>query len=142
MVVVLALGGAYLLRDRGLTTGVAALGSDPFLMTVPAALTVAVALITLRCYPYPLRLIVRLAARARPAVPFVGLTLAARARSVTALPVLILLPALAVELGVAAPQAGGSDFLQRPVRAFSASGSGFQRPVRLATMTWTVRSRA
>ncbi|WP_424535231.1 FtsX-like permease family protein [Sphaerisporangium viridialbum] len=98
VLVALALGGAYLLRSRGLTTGVAALGSDPFLMVVPAALTVAVALITLRCYPYPLRLIVWLAARARPAVPFVGLTLAARARSVTALPVLILLPALAVSV--------------------------------------------
>ncbi|MFC4584669.1 FtsX-like permease family protein [Sphaerisporangium corydalis] len=98
LVVAIALGGAYLLRDRGLTTGVAALGADPFLMMVPAALTVAVALITLRCYPYPLRLIVWLAARARPAVPFVGLTLAARARSVTALPVLILLPALAVSV--------------------------------------------
>ncbi|MEU8266494.1 FtsX-like permease family protein [Sphaerisporangium sp. NPDC049002] len=98
VVVALALGGAFLLRSRGLTTGVAALGSDPFLMLVPAALTVSVALITLRCYPYPLRLIVWLAARARPAVPFVGLTLAARARSVTALPVLILLPALAVSV--------------------------------------------
>ncbi len=52
VLVALALGGAYLLRSRGLTTGVAALGSDPFLMVVPAALTVAVALITLRCYPY------------------------------------------------------------------------------------------
>ncbi|MEV7968381.1 hypothetical protein AB0O34_20710 [Sphaerisporangium sp. NPDC088356] len=98
LVIVLALGGAYLLRSRGLTTGVDAQGADPFLMLVPAALTVAAALITLRCYPYPLRLVVRLAARARPAVPFVGLTLAARAKSVTALPVLILLPALAVSV--------------------------------------------
>ncbi|MDH2425108.1 FtsX-like permease family protein [Sphaerisporangium sp. TRM90804] len=99
LAVVLALGGAYLLRTRGLTTeDNAAQGADPFLMLVPAALTVAAALITLRCYPFPLRLVVRLAARARPAVPFVGLTLAARARSVTALPVLILLPALAVSV--------------------------------------------
>jgi putative ABC transport system permease protein len=101
LVVVLALAGAYLLRTRGLTTGVStgtAAEADPFLMLVPVALTVAVALIILRCYPYPLRFIVWLTARARPAVPFVGMTLAARARAVTALPVLILLPALAVSV--------------------------------------------
>ncbi|MET8138870.1 FtsX-like permease family protein [Sphaerisporangium sp. NPDC005288] len=98
VVVVLALAGAYLLRTRGLTTQALRQGADPFLMLVPAALTVAAALITLRCYPYPLRLIVWAAARARSAVPFVGLTLAARARSVTSLPVLILLPALTVSV--------------------------------------------
>ncbi|MFC0865864.1 hypothetical protein ACFHYQ_26550 [Sphaerimonospora cavernae] len=102
LVVVLALAGTYLLRTRGLTTdlapGGAAREADPFLMLVPVMLTVAAALVTLRCYPYPLRLFVRFAARARGAVPFVGLTLAARARSVSALPVLILLPALAVSV--------------------------------------------
>lgn len=98
LVVGLALAGAYLLRTRGLTTSVAAQGQDPFLLLVPVALTLAAALITLRCYPYPLRLLVRLAGRGRPAVPFLGLTRAARARSLTALPVLILLPALAVSV--------------------------------------------
>ncbi|MEV0620864.1 FtsX-like permease family protein [Nonomuraea sp. NPDC050404] len=93
LVVVLALVGAYLLRARGLG---ASAGQDPFLLVVPVALTVAAALITLRCYPYPLRLFVRLAARGRSAVPFLGLTRAARARSANVLPVLILLPALAV----------------------------------------------
>ncbi|MEV7907931.1 FtsX-like permease family protein, partial [Streptomyces anulatus] len=95
-VVVLALAGTYLLRSRGLTTQVGERGSDPFLLLVPAGLTLAVALVVLRCYPYPLRLAVRLAARLRPAVPFLGLTLAARARPASTLPVLILLPALAV----------------------------------------------
>ncbi|MEO3856288.1 FtsX-like permease family protein [Acrocarpospora sp. B8E8] len=98
LVIVLALGGAYLLRTRGLATDVAELGADPFLLLVPAALTLAAALITLRCYPLPLRLIVRLANRRRGAVPFLGLTLAARSRGVTSLPVLILLPALAVSV--------------------------------------------
>ncbi|MFC3980479.1 hypothetical protein [Streptosporangium jomthongense] len=95
-VVVLALAGTYLLRQRGLTTQTGERGSDPFLILVPAGLTVAVALVVLRCYPYPLRLAVRLAARLRPAVPFLGLTLAARARPAATLSVLILLPALAV----------------------------------------------
>lgn len=98
LVVGLALTGAYLLRERGLTTSVVDQGQDPFLLLVPVALTLAVALITLRCYPYPLRLVVRVAARRRQAVPFLGLTRAARARSGTALPVLILLPALAVSV--------------------------------------------
>lgn len=98
LVVGLALTGAYLLRSRGLTTSVLQQGQDPFLLLVPVALTVAAALVTLRCYPYPLRLIVRAASRGRRAVPFLGLTRAARARSFTALPVLILLPALAVSV--------------------------------------------
>ncbi|MEO3810453.1 FtsX-like permease family protein [Sphaerisporangium sp. B11E5] len=124
LVVVLALAGAYLLRSRGLTTDVSA-GSapagDPFLMLVPVALTVAVALIILRCYPYPLRLVVWLAARARPAVPFVGMTLAARARAVTALPVLILLPALAVSV-YGAVVGGTLDSTQR-LAAWQATGA-------------------
>ncbi|MFB4266907.1 FtsX-like permease family protein [Nonomuraea sp. GTA35] len=95
LVVVLALAGAYLLRARGLS---ASGGQDPFLLVVPIALTVAAALITLRCYPYPLRLFVRLASRGRAAVPFLGLTRAARARSGSLLPVLILLPALGVSV--------------------------------------------
>ncbi|WP_336204784.1 FtsX-like permease family protein [Nonomuraea sp. LPB2021202275-12-8] len=98
LVVGLALAGAYLLRTRGLTTQVAQEGQDPFLLLVPLALTLAAALITIRCYPYPLRLFVRLAARMRPAVPFLGLTRAARARSFSVLPVLILLPALGVSV--------------------------------------------
>ncbi|MGW3350291.1 FtsX-like permease family protein [Nonomuraea rubra] len=95
LVVVLALAGAYLLRARG-PSGTAQ--QDPFLLLIPVALTVAAALITLRCYPYPLRLLVRLAARGRAAVPFLGLTRAARERSTGALPVLILLPALSLSV--------------------------------------------
>ncbi|MEU1391488.1 MULTISPECIES: FtsX-like permease family protein [unclassified Nonomuraea] len=95
LVVVLALAGAYLLRTRGLA---ASAGFDPFLLVVPIALTLAAAVIILRCYPYPLRLLVRLAARRPGAVPFLGLTRAARARSASVLPVLILLPALGVSV--------------------------------------------
>ncbi|MFG1943607.1 FtsX-like permease family protein [Nonomuraea sp. NPDC048826] len=94
LVVGLALAGAYLLRTRGTATA----GLDPFLLLVPLALTVAAALITMRCYPYPLRLLVRAAGRSRPAVAFLGLTRAARAGSASMLPVLILLPALGVSV--------------------------------------------
>ncbi|MCG5211894.1 FtsX-like permease family protein [Streptosporangium soli] len=102
IVVVVALVGAYLLRNRGLTTS----EPDPFLMMVPVALTVAAALITVRCYPYPLRLIVALVTRRRTAVPFLGFALAARARAFSALPVLILLPALAVSVFAAVISSG------------------------------------
>ncbi|GAA4199280.1 FtsX-like permease family protein [Microbispora amethystogenes] len=122
LVVVLALAGAYLLRSRGLTTGVEARGADPFLMLVPVMLTVAAALVTLRCYPYPLRLFARLAARARGAVPFVGLALAARAGQVGALPVLILLPALAVSVYGAV--AGGTLEGAQRLAAWQATGAG------------------
>ncbi|QFY10938.1 FtsX-like permease family protein [Nonomuraea phyllanthi] len=95
LVVVLALAATYLLRARGLG---ASTGPDPFLLVVPVALTAAVAVITLRCCAYPLRLLARLAARGRAAVPFLGLTRAARARSGSVLPVLVLLPALGVSV--------------------------------------------
>jgi len=110
LVVGLALGGAYLLRTRGLTG--AGQGPDPFLLLVPLGLTLAAALITMRCYPYPLRLFVRLAARLRPVVPFLGLTRAARARSFSVLPVLILLPALGVSV-FASVISGGVSSTQR-----------------------------
>ncbi|MEU8248479.1 FtsX-like permease family protein [Nonomuraea sp. NPDC048916] len=125
LVVVLALAGAYLLRSRSLTARGA--GDDPFLLFVPIALTVAAALITIRCYPYPLRLLVRLAARRRPAVPFLGLTRAARARSGSVLPVLILLPALGVSV-FASVISGGITDTQR-LAAWQNAGA----PIRLTS---------
>ncbi|MEV4800556.1 FtsX-like permease family protein [Nonomuraea sp. NPDC049421] len=95
LVVVLALAGAYLLRARGVSGSAR---QDPYLLVIPVALTLAAALITLRCHPYPLRLLVRLAARGRAAVPFLGLARAARQRATGALPVLILLPALSLSV--------------------------------------------
>ncbi|MEO3789563.1 FtsX-like permease family protein [Nonomuraea sp. B10E15] len=94
LVVVLALAGAYLLRARG-PSGTQ---QDPFLLVIPVALALAAALITLRCYPYPLRLLVRLTARGRAAVPFLALAGAARGRSTGALTVLVLLPALSLSV--------------------------------------------
>ncbi|MFI6790384.1 FtsX-like permease family protein [Nonomuraea sp. NPDC050383] len=121
LVVVLALAGAYLLRSRSLA-GEA--GDDPFLLVVPVALTVAAALVTIRCYPYPLRLLVRLASRGRAAVPYLGLTRAARARPASVLPVLILLPALAVSV-FASVIAGGVETAQR-LAAWQATGASIK----------------
>ncbi|MEW9530536.1 hypothetical protein [Microbispora sp. NPDC049125] len=90
LVVVLGVGGVLTLRARGLGSG------DPFLVLVPALLAVAAALVVRRLYALPLRLAVRLAARGRGAVPYLGLTMSARAATGAALPVLTLLPALAI----------------------------------------------
>ncbi|RJL26484.1 FtsX-like permease family protein [Bailinhaonella thermotolerans] len=95
LIVVLALAGAYTLRSRGLAADPQT-GPDPFLLAVPAALALAAGLITLRAYPLPLRLAGAFARRRPGAVPFLGLTLASRAGTGAALPIVILLPAVAV----------------------------------------------
>ncbi|TKK89065.1 hypothetical protein FDA94_11165 [Herbidospora galbida] len=98
LVVLLGVGGAYLLRTRGVATEAQELGADPFLVLAPAGLALAAGILTLRLYPLPLKLFTRLAGRRPGAVSFLGLTLAARSRGGAALPVLILLPALAVSV--------------------------------------------
>ncbi|WP_062442287.1 ABC transporter permease [Herbidospora daliensis] len=98
LVVLLGVGGAYLMRTRGVASEAQELGVDPFLVLAPAGLALAAGILTLRLYPLPLKLFTRLAGRRPGAVPFLGLTLAARSRGGAALPVLILLPALAVSV--------------------------------------------
>ncbi|GAA4582136.1 FtsX-like permease family protein [Planotetraspora phitsanulokensis] len=90
LVVALGVGGVQLLRTRGLGTG------DPLLSLAPLLLALAAAIVTLRVYPLPLRLLVRLTARGRNASSYLGLTMAARAAAGVALPVLALLPALSI----------------------------------------------
>ncbi|WP_066365275.1 FtsX-like permease family protein [Herbidospora mongoliensis] len=98
LVVLLGAGGAYLLRTRGVASDAQELGADPLLMLAPAGLALAAGILTLRLYPLPLKLFTKIAGRRPGAVPFLGLTLAARSRGGAALPVLILLPALAVSV--------------------------------------------
>jgi putative ABC transport system permease protein len=96
LAVTLAIAGVLALRSRGLTTESAVQGSDPFLAVVPVLLGFAAGLLTLRGYPYPLRLISRLTARGRSAVPFIGVARAARQGLLAALPVIVLLLATAI----------------------------------------------
>ena len=96
LVVLLAVAGAYLLRQRGLTTNSGATGVDPLMSAVPALLAVAVGLLTLRAYPYPLRLTARVLKRGRSAVAFVGFANASRRHAAAVLPLLVLLLAVAV----------------------------------------------
>lgn len=94
-VLVLVAGAVAALRQRG--TADAAI-PDPLAAAAPVLLSVAAALLLLRCYPLPLRLLSRPASRSRGAVAFLGLARAGRAPSaaVTGLPLLSLLLALTV----------------------------------------------
>ncbi|HEX6471713.1 MAG TPA: FtsX-like permease family protein [Streptosporangiaceae bacterium] len=96
LVVMLAVAGVAALRARGLTTDAADRGTDPFLAAVPVLLACAAGLLTLRAYPYPLRLAGRLTARGRSAVAFIGVARSARQGTAAALPMIVLLLAVAV----------------------------------------------
>ncbi|WP_149100726.1 FtsX-like permease family protein [Actinoplanes teichomyceticus] len=74
--VVLAAGAIYLLRRRGLDAGA---GVDPYLIGAPVLLALAASVVALRVVPFPLRRAGKLAARARGATAFLGLSAAARA---------------------------------------------------------------
>ncbi|MBE3011642.1 hypothetical protein IL992_20910 [Microbispora sp. NEAU-D428] len=89
LVLVVAVASLHLLRTRGLGTG------DVFLALAPVLLALAAALAVLRAGPAVIHLAFRAAARRTAAVPFLGLA-AARAVPGAALPVLTLLPAVAL----------------------------------------------
>ncbi|MCX5070480.1 hypothetical protein OOJ91_32065 [Micromonospora lupini] len=77
---------AVLLRRRGLTLGEV----DPLLVSVPVLLAVAAAVLALRAYPWPLRLVSRLAARTRGTVTFLGTARAGRSAVAAPLVVVVL----------------------------------------------------
>nr|MBA3749045.1 FtsX-like permease family protein [Solirubrobacterales bacterium] len=99
LVIVLAAGGAYLLRQRGIAGGSAAgelAGVDPLLAAVPALIGLAVGLLTVRLYPLPLRLAGWFADGWRGMVPAFGLRRAARTGDVGNLPMIVLLVTVAI----------------------------------------------
>jgi putative ABC transport system permease protein len=99
---------ALLLRRRGLSST----GSvDPLLVTVPVLLAVAAAVLALRAYPWPLRIVALLATRARGAAAFLGVARAGRSAASTGpLIVLVVAAAVATFCGViAAGIAAGRD---------------------------------
>ena len=130
LVVVLAAGGAYLLRQRGIAGGSTAgelAGVDPLLAAVPALIGLAVGLVTVRLYPLPLIAAGWFADAWRGMVPAFGLRRAARTGDVGSLPLIVLLVTVAigafsstifvtVERGqsVAAWQAVGADLAMTP----------------------------
>jgi putative ABC transport system permease protein len=95
----LAIGGVVLLRQRGLAGGSAAgelAGVDPFLAAVPALVGLAVGIVTLRLYPYPVRVAGWAAASGRDLVPSLGLRRAERQTGTGQLPLVVLLLTVAI----------------------------------------------
>ncbi|MBO2447236.1 hypothetical protein J4573_09085 [Actinomadura barringtoniae] len=95
LAVVLAVTGVALSRQRALS-GQARLGTDPLIAAVPVLLAIALGLLVLRAYPYPLRLLGRLLRRSRSAVGFLGVAHAGRRGGSAALPLVVLLLVAAV----------------------------------------------
>ncbi|SCL50163.1 putative ABC transport system permease protein [Micromonospora citrea] len=94
----LAALAVVLLRRRGLTLGEV----DPLLVSVPVLLAAAAAVLALRAYPWPLRLVSRLAARTRGSVAFLGTARAGRSAAATPLVVVVLAVATAAFCAVVA----------------------------------------
>jgi putative ABC transport system permease protein len=95
----LAIGGVVLLRQRGLAGGSAAgelAGVDPFLAAVPALVGLAVGIVTVRLYPYPIRAAGWAAASGRGLVPSLGLRRAERQTGTGQLPLVVLLLTVAI----------------------------------------------
>ncbi|WP_146088333.1 FtsX-like permease family protein [Actinacidiphila yanglinensis] len=103
-VVVLMAGAVVALRQRGAGgsggstggSGSDGLGDDPFLAAAPVLVAIGAALVLLRLYPVPLRLLARPAARLRGAVTHLGLARAGRSPATGQLPLLAVLVALTV----------------------------------------------
>ncbi|HEX5041219.1 MAG TPA: ABC transporter permease, partial [Candidatus Limnocylindria bacterium] len=95
----LAIGGVFLLRQRGLAGGSAAgelAGVDPFLAAVPALVGLAVGIVTVRLYPYPIRAAGWAAASGRGLIPSLGLRRAERQTGTGQLPLIVLLLTVAI----------------------------------------------
>ncbi|HEX5395744.1 MAG TPA: FtsX-like permease family protein, partial [Candidatus Limnocylindria bacterium] len=96
LVVVLALGGVYLLRRRGLGGEAATSGFDPFLAAVPVLAGLAAGLVVLRLYPFPIRFFAWVASLGRGFVAVFALRRVGRQSGSGNLPLLVLLLTVAV----------------------------------------------
>ncbi|MBT2212960.1 FtsX-like permease family protein [Actinomadura sp. NEAU-AAG7] len=91
LLIVLAVTGVVLLRERG-----AGAGGDPLIAAVPVLLGAACGVVVLRVYPYLLAGLGRALRRGSGAVAFIGVARASRQNVVSALPMVVLLLAAAV----------------------------------------------
>ncbi|WP_434743374.1 FtsX-like permease family protein [Micromonospora sp. SH-82] len=90
--------GVVLLHRRGLTPGAV----DPLLVSVPVLVAVAAATVALRAYPWPLRLLGRVAAGTRGGVAFLGAARAGRSGVTSPLVVVVVAVATAAFCAVVA----------------------------------------
>ncbi len=92
-VLIIVAGAVLTLRLRGLAPGA---GFDPYLSSAPVLVAVAAALLAVRVYPVPLRVLLRTTRASRGVVGFLGIARSARSRPVPLLPALALVVALTV----------------------------------------------
>ncbi|MCZ4118973.1 FtsX-like permease family protein [Streptomyces sp. H39-S7] len=111
-ITVLVIGAVAALRRRGTVSG-----ADPFLAAAPVLVAIAAALILLRLYPLPLRLLARPAARLSGAVTHLGLARAGRSPASAQLPLLALLMSLTVASFGGSVLAGVADGRDEAARA-------------------------
>lgn len=96
LVVALALGGAWLLRERGVrgtSTSGTLEAADPLIAAVPALVGLGAGLLAVRLFPLPMRLLAWLAARRRDLVPILAMRRATSGAGVA--PILVVLLATA-----------------------------------------------
>ncbi|WP_448073997.1 FtsX-like permease family protein [Georgenia yuyongxinii] len=96
-VLALTVLGVLALRRRGLAQAGQG-GVDPYAALVPTLVALAVGLVVLRLYPYPIRWAASALARGSGLTAFLGTARAARARPASALPLLVLLLAVALSV--------------------------------------------
>jgi putative ABC transport system permease protein len=105
MIVVLAVVGVLLVRRRGISQA----GVDPYLAAVPVLASTTAGLLALRLYPWAMRLFGWLAARHRGGVAFLGLAMAGRVSVGAALPLVVIVLAVAVGGFASSVRVGLSD---------------------------------
>jgi hypothetical protein len=96
VIVILAIAGIVLLRQRGVTTTADQQGVDPFVAAVPVFAGLATGIITVRLFPWTLRQLARLAGRRSDIVPFLGLRRIAEPSLGRHLPLVVMILALGV----------------------------------------------
>ena len=96
VVVALALVGVVLMRRRGLVTGGSDGSFDPLLAAAPVLLALAVGIVMLRLYVYPIRWLAWIGSLRRDAVMFVGFRRILQQPAAARLPLIVVLAAVAV----------------------------------------------
>jgi hypothetical protein len=94
MVVVLAVAGIVLLRQRGVTTTAAQDGVDPYVAAVPVLAGLATGIVAVRIFPWLARQLARIAGRRSDVIPFLGLRRIAEPSLGRHLPLVVMILAL------------------------------------------------
>jgi putative ABC transport system permease protein len=96
VIVGMAIAGIVLLRQRGVTTGAADDGVDPYVAAVPVLAGLAMGIVAVRIFPWLARQFARIAGRRSDIVPFLGLRRIAEPSLGRHLPLVVMILALGI----------------------------------------------